>query len=238
MSDTVLREPVGASVAACSPAARVTRSLLGYGAVAGPLYVAVVLVQGLTRPGFDLIRDDASLLSNGSLGWIQIANFIVTGAMVIACAVGMRRAMVAGRGATWGPRLVAVYGLGLIAAGVFIADPMNGFPAGTPAGRPEAITVHGMLHIAAAAIGFLCFVAACFVIARRFAAEHRRGWTWFSRLTGLAFLLAFAGLASGSSSPAVVLAFWAALILAWSWLGALAVHLYRNVVTIERAKAA
>jgi len=27
----------------------------------------------------------------------------------------------------------------------------------------------------------------------------------------------------------VVLAFWAALVLAWGWLGGLAVHLYRRV---------
>jgi hypothetical protein len=236
MSDNVLSERVGDTVPECSPAARVTRSLLGYGAIAGPLYVVVVLAQGLMRPGFDLTRDDASLLSNGGLGWIQIANFLVTGAMVIACAAGMRRAMGAGRAATWGPRLLAGYGLGLMAAGVFVADPMNGFPAGTPAGRPDAISVHGMLHIVAAAIGFLCLVAACFVVARRFAAEHRRGWTWFSGATGLAFLVAFAGVASGSSSPVVVLAFWAALIIVWTWIAALAVHLYRNVpLTEERA---
>jgi hypothetical protein len=196
--------------------------------------VVVVLAQGLTRPGFDLTRDDASLLSNGSLGWIQIANFLVTGAMVVACAVGMRRAMVAGRGATWGPRLLAGYGLGLIAAGVFVADPMNGFPAGAPAGRPDVISTHGIMHIVAAGIGFLCFVVACFVVARRFAAENRRGWTWFSRATGLAFLAAFAGIASGSSSPVVVLAFWAALILAWSWIGVLAVYLYRRVRTSDQ----
>jgi hypothetical protein len=96
--------------------------------------------------------------------------------------------------------------------------------------------VHGMLHIVAAGVGFLCLVAACFVVARRFAAEHRRGWTWFSRTTGIVFLAAFAGIASGSSSPVVVLAFWAALILAWSWIGAVAVHLYRNVLKTDQLK--
>src|SRR5579864_2811556 len=126
---------------ACSPAGRVTRSLLGYGVLAGPLYVAVAIGQSLTRPGFDLTRDDASLLSNGSLGWIQIANFAVTGLMVIACAVGIHRALDGGRG-TWGARALAVYGVGLILAGVFVADPMNGFPAGAPVGRPESISGH------------------------------------------------------------------------------------------------
>lgn len=215
---------IDSQTAACAPRTRVTRSLLGYGVLAGPFYVAVVLGQALTRPGFDLLHDDASLLSNGSLGWIQVANFILTGAFVLAFAAGMARAM----GRSWAPRLIAGYGLGLIAAGFFVADPMNGFPAGAPAGRPETITVHGMLHIVAAALGFLCLIAACVVMARRFASERRRGWTAFSAVTGVAYLVAFAGVASGSSSAAVVVGFWAALILAWAWMGAVAVHLYRR----------
>jgi hypothetical protein len=208
-----------------------TKSLLGYGVLAGPLYVIVVLAQALLRPGFNLAHDDASLLSNGSLGWIQIANFLVTGAMVIACAIGMRRALTGGRSALWGPLLIGAYGLGLIAAGIFVADPMYGFPPGTAAGKPAVITTHGMLHIAAAGIGFLCLVAACFVFARRFAREGRPRWMWFSLATGIAFLGAFVGLASGSDSPVIVLAFWAALILAWSWIAALSVRLYRQVST-------
>jgi hypothetical protein len=56
--------------------------------------------------------------------------------------------------------------------------------------------------------------------------------------TGVLFLAAFAGLASGSGSPVVVIAFWAALLLAWAWLGALSVHLYRLVPSTEQAASA
>ena len=213
---------------ACDPGTRVTRSLLGYGVLAGPVYVIAALAQALLRPGFDLAHDDVSLLSNGSLGWIQIANFVVTGLMVTACAIGIRRALGGGRGATWAPVLLAVYGVGLIGAGIFVADPMYGFPPGTAAGRPTMITTHGILHIVSAAIGFLGLVAACFVFARRFANQHRSGFAWFSGVTGVAFLAAFAGVASGSDSPAIVAAFWAALILAWVWIASLSVHLYRR----------
>ena len=211
-----------------SRASKVTRSLLGYGVVAGPLYVAVVLAQAAFRPGYDLLHDDASVLANGDLGWIQIANFLLTGACVVAFAIGTGRALAGGRGATWAPRLLAIYGVGLMLAGIFVADPMNGFPAGTPAGRPATISVHGILHIAAAGIGFLCLAAACFVIARRFASERAKGWTAFSIVTGVAFLAAFAGLASGSTSAFVVVAFWVALILVWTWMASVAVHLYRR----------
>jgi len=215
--------------ATCTPGTRVTRSLLGYGLVAGPFFVVVVLVQGLLRPGFDLARDDASLLSNGAWGWIQVANLMLTGAMVLACAAGVWRALTGGRGIRWAPVLLGIYGLGLIGAGIFVADPMNGFPPGTSAGRPVVMTTHGILHIVSAAAGFLGLVAFCFVMARRFAADGGRGRAAWSIATGVVFLAAFSGLASGSSSPVVVLFFWVALVAAWAWLAATSVYLYRRV---------
>ncbi len=216
----------GGAQTECSQADRVTRSLLGYGVLAGPVYVVAALVQGLTRQGFDLLHEDVSLLSNGSLGWIQISNFILTGTFVILAAAGMARAL-HGR-STWGPRLLAAFGAGLIAAGIFVADPMNGFPVGTPAGRPVTISSHGMLHIAAAGIGFLCLVAACVVLARMFGRERRRSLMVYSLLTGIVFLLGFAGVASGSTSAAVVLGFWVGVVVAFSWIAAVSVHLYRR----------
>lgn len=219
----------------CTPGERVTRSLLGYGLLAGPLYLLAAVAQGLTRPGFDLLHDDVSLLSNGSLGWIQIANFVLTGAFVIAAAVGMARAL-DGRSA-WGPRLVGVFGAGLVAAGAFVADPMNGFPVGTPAGHPATISVHGMLHIAVAGIGFLCLVAACIVIARMYRREGRRGWMLYSLATGVVFLLAFAGVASGSTSSVVILGFWAGVIVAFAWIAAVSLNLYRNAGSFSQTAA-
>ena len=50
----------------CEPADRVTKSLLGYGVIAGPVYVVVALAQAVTRDGFDLARHQWSLLSNGA----------------------------------------------------------------------------------------------------------------------------------------------------------------------------
>ncbi|HET9780290.1 MAG TPA: DUF998 domain-containing protein [Candidatus Dormibacteraeota bacterium] len=217
----------------CTRTDRITRSLLGYGVLAGPVYVVAALAQGLLRPGFNLLHDDVSLLSNGSLGWIQIANFIVTGAFVIAAAAGMARAL---KGqSTWGPRLLGGFGAGLMAAGVFVADPMNGFPAGAPAGRPETISVHGILHIVVAAIGFLCLVASCFVIARRYGRESRGRMKWFSIITGVVFLLAFAGVASGSSSAIVILGFWAGVIVAFAWIATVSIDLYRKTLVSPRA---
>jgi Protein of unknown function (DUF998) len=85
------------------PAARGTCGLLVCGAVAGPLFVAVVVAQALTRTGFDLTRDAASLLDDGSWGWIQSANFVVTGLLLIAAAAGLRRTLRTGPGHRWIP---------------------------------------------------------------------------------------------------------------------------------------
>ena len=60
---------------------RITKSLLGYGVIAGPSTSVTSLAQALTREGFDLPGTPWSLLANGGPGWIQIANFVVTGLM-------------------------------------------------------------------------------------------------------------------------------------------------------------
>lgn len=130
--------------AGCSREGAVTRSLLGYGVLAGPVYVGVSVAQAVTRDGFDMTRHEWSLLADGLAGWVQVANFIVTGLMVTAAAVGYSRAMTNGTSARWAPRLLAAYGVALVGAGVFRADPMNGFPVGTPApGTPRSAQRQG-----------------------------------------------------------------------------------------------
>lgn len=189
------------------------RRLLTAGIVAGPVYCVVVAAQALTRDGFDITKHAASMLAVGDQGWIQIANFIVTGVLLIAGAIGLRRVS----DSRWAGRLLAVYGGGMIAAGLFVPDPAMGFPAGTPDGQPVTMSWHGGLHLAAGGIGFLAFVIACFVLARRFARQGERGWMTFSIVTGICFLAAFAGIASGSVGGPVI-AFYAAVALAFSWI--------------------
>jgi hypothetical membrane protein len=208
---------------------RWTRLLLTAGVLAGPLYLLVGSVEALTRPGFDPTRDDWSLLSNGDLGWIHIALFIGSGLLTIAGAVGMRRALAGGRASTWGPLLVGLYGLGLIGAGIFSADPAHGFPPGTPADA-HAISWHGVMHLVTAGIGFIGLIASCMVFARRFAGLGQTGWAAYSIATGVLFFAAFVGVATGSQAGGqlvvvVTLAFTAAVVLGWAWISALAARL-------------
>ena len=207
---------------------RVTRALLTCGTVAGPLYLGVAAIQVLVRDGFDLRRHAISVLSNGDLGWVQIANFVVTGILVVGAAAGMRRAMRGGRGGTWGPLLVGVYGAGVIASGVFVADPADGFPPGTPPGMPEQVSWHGGLHLLAGGVAFLAVVVATFVFAHRFADRAQRGWASYSVATGAAFLATWLALvATAGTEPIVNLAFAAGVVAAWVWVTAVAAHLRR-----------
>ncbi|MGW1340461.1 DUF998 domain-containing protein [Kribbella sp. NPDC002412] len=127
---------------------------------AGPLFLAVWAVQAFTRDGFDPSRHPLSLLALGSAGWIQIANFVVTGALFIAAAIGLRDQ---GR---WLPRFVATLGFGLIAAGVFVTDPGAGFPTGAPEGRVDP-SWHAVLHEAGFAIVQLAWLAVAITVAKR-----------------------------------------------------------------------
>jgi hypothetical protein len=208
----------------CDPATRVTKSLLGYGVIAGPCYVLVSLAQASTRDGFELSRHAWSVLANGDLGWLQVTNLILTGLMVTAAAMGLARAL--GRGSGLAPRLLAGYGLSMVAAGVFRADPVPGFPVGTPADVP--ISWHGTAHLASAAIGFGCLVAACFVLARRFTADGPQWLVRFSRITGVLFPIGFGSMAATGGATVTILGFTAVILLAWAWLSTVSIHHYRR----------
>jgi hypothetical membrane protein len=226
MSQHVL-DTVPTAATSCDPAARVTKTLLVYGVIAGPLYVAVSLTEALTRDGFDLARHPWSVLANGPYGWIHVLNLVAAGVLTGAAAVGLRRALRTGRGSRWAPRLVGAYAASLVGAGVFRADPVDAFPRGAQA--PATMSWHSTLHFACGAVGFTCLAIACFVLARRFAVEHRKRWSGYSVATGVVFLAGFAAVATGGGSAAGNLAFTAAVVLVCSWTCAVCVHLYKRV---------
>ena len=224
--------------AALRPAVRSVphaRALLFCGIVAGPIYVVVGALEVLLRPGFDPLRHDLSLMANGDFGWIHTSLLIGTGLLVILSAFGMLAATPDGPASVWAPRLVALYGLGLVGAGLFAADPALGFPPGTPADE-HAVSWHGLLHLVSGAIGFVGLVTACFVVARRFSSRGQAGWALFSRVTGVLFAAAFIGIASGSqqgglTGTLVILAFTAAVILGWAWLSLMQLQLSTEVAS-------
>ena len=99
---------------------------------------------------------------------------------------------------------------------------------GAPAGKAVHVSWHGDGHLIAASIGFNAVIAACFVVARYLSRAGHRGLAIYSRITGVAFLAAFAGVTTGSTSPAIVLPFYAAVTAIFTWLAIVCVHLYRR----------
>lgn len=194
-----------------------THRLLIGGAAAGPLFIAVVLLQLATRDGFDIRRHPISLLSLGPGGWVQMLNFTLAGVLILGLAMAARRLLVRRRGGRWGPVLLAGYGTGLVAGGVFLADPGLGFPPGAPTGTPQSLTWHGILHAIAPPLAFICLVAATVVLAKTFTS---RTWTRYSRLSGLAALLL--ALPGPSFSVRLLLA----MVVTGAWTTTLARHLH------------
>jgi hypothetical protein len=205
--------------------AAITRSLLGYGVIAGPFYLAVGLIQAFVRDGFDLARHSLSVLANGPGGWVQTANFLVTGLMVIAAAVGIARVpAVKARAACW---FLGTFGASMIVAAAFRADPVDGFPPGTPEGFPTSISSTGMLHFVAGAVGFIALGVSCLLAARAMWRIDERSLARLSLASGIVVLLGFfvGPLLGSRGSP--VLGIWIAVVMGWVWLAIVSARLYR-----------
>ncbi len=179
-----------------------TQMLLLCGAIAGPFFLFTVLIQDYTRPDFNPRVMPLSLLSLGTWGWVQIANFTLAGALNLLYAAGLWRRLHPGRGGTWGPLLIGAYGLGLVAVGVFRTDPSDGFPPGVPA--PSQPSWHGVIHALGGLLIFLVLAAVLVVFFRLFLARKERGWAFYCLASAVVILCSFFG---GIHSPVLMAGF-------------------------------
>src|SRR5258708_12367241 len=140
-----------------------TRLLLACGAIGPVVKIGVILMLGAKGPGYNAWQIPDSNLELGAGGWIQIANYIVTGVLLLGFAIGLRRVLCTGRGSTWGPILLGIYGLTFIVTGIFVTDPVLGYPPGAS----SAPTVYGTLHTPFRSLHFISLIPACLVLARR-----------------------------------------------------------------------
>ena len=217
--------PEGTNESGFDRGAAVTRSRLGYGVLVGPFYLAVGLIQAFVRDGFDLLRHPLSLLANGPGGWIQTANFVLSGLMVIAAATGFGRVLgPKSRGVRWS---LGIFGAGMLVAAFFPADPVDGFPVGTALGPPTTISTTGFIHFTAGTLGFVALAVSCFFSARAMSRRKTPSMARLSVLSGLAVVLGFFG---GFLIPGIsvgTLGIWFAVAVGWAWLAVMSLHLYR-----------
>lgn len=210
---------------------RLTRFLLVCGALAGPLFVFTVLVQSYTVPGFDPRHDLLSLLSLGPYGFVQVANFVVTGVLYIAFAIGIRRRLHGHPSGTLTPILVGIFGFILIVVGVFTTDPANGFPPGALAAKGPSW--HGAIHALGALWAFVFCSASLASYTRHFHATRQTGWIVFCGASAILMLVSFFGSFTSQELTARLVDL--GVVIGWIGNSVVAAKLQSEDVEVRRA---
>ena len=142
------------------------------GMTAAALFVVVFTVHGWLRPGYSARGMFVSELSLGPHGWIQILDFLVTGALVLVFGRGLAVHFRTGAASRAGPILVQIIGASLLASGPVTTDPSTVF---------DQASWHGIVHGIFGALVFSLAPVTCFVFYRRFrtapAWRPLAGWT-------------------------------------------------------------
>ncbi len=203
-----------------------TRLLLTGGAIGGPLFVAVFTLEGVRREGYEPLREPVSALALGERGWVQRTSFIATGVLMLACSRGLGRLPADHPAASrWGARLLGLYAIGLVGAGVFVTDPVE---YGAPeAGTPMEPSRRGMLHGLFSLQVFAALGMAALTYGLRFARTGKPTGAVISALTGVLVpggLVVFGQALSrnGGLRPVAGLIQRLAILAGWSWVTALA----------------
>jgi hypothetical protein len=209
-----------------------TRRLLRCGVVAAPVFVTAFLLEGAVRDGYRPLRHPVSSLGLGSRGWIQAANFTVTGTLFLAGAAGVARAGDPAVGRRAVPALIGVAGAGLIGAAVFPTDPVSGYPPGTPDALTEP-TRTGTAHNLAAVPVFFGLPAAALACGWRSWRAGQRRFGLYSAGTAVTTLAAMALAGAGfSQSPRLVnlggLFQRVSIITGFAWVTALSARALRR----------
>jgi hypothetical protein len=207
---------------------RPTIWLLRCGAIAGPLFIVVLLAQAFLVPGFDIRTDLISLLSLGPYGFVQITNFALCGLLNVFYAIGLWQRLHRGPSGTFAPIFVALHGLFLVVVAVFVTDPANGFPPGSP--TPAVPSSHAIVHALGALWVFLTCAVALVVLVRFFLAGRERPWAAFCAASAaLMIVLFFPAFASKTAAPFVD----ASLVIGWMGLSVVAMRLLAGYSRVQ-----
>lgn len=162
--------------------------LLVCGVVAGPLFIVTFIIDGLLRPGYHPLRDSVSALALGKYAWVQVANFEITGLLILGFAIGLRGQFNSSPGISWKATLFIILAITIMGAGIFKTDARHAYLLG-PSLLPVEHSWHGTLHVLFAVSGFLILSAGCFSFARQFRQEGNIIWWLYSLASGIGILV-------------------------------------------------
>ena len=215
----------------------VVETKIACGVIAGPVFVATFTALGARRAGYDWRRHAVSSLAVGREGWGQRANFVLVGGLYCVAARGLARSSSRVGEPAVVPALVCAAGVGLIGSGVFVTDPVAGFPPEHAAGAVGATaevapTRSGQLHNLCAIPIFVGLPVAALVGAG--SAVRRREYRWAAYCTassiGMASACALFGAAFGGMpklAPRGGLFQRMSIATGFGWLSALSIRALR-----------
>lgn len=147
---------------------------VAWAGIVGPaLFVLAFTCEGALRPAYDPLAMFISALSLGPRGWLQIANFIQLGLLMLLFTRAVAAEFCGLKGVRAGLTLLVLLALLFLISGPFVMD-----PAGTP---PDRMTLHGLVHGLAGGIVFLLMPVIIFVFLSLFR-RHAR-WQAFAQPT-------------------------------------------------------
>ena len=172
---------------------RLVRKLALAGIIGPVIFATLIVVQGFLLPDYSHVRLPISALAAWPTGWIQVLNFYIFGALTIAFAHALHRAVRLTRGSFIGFALLALSGVGLIVEGAFSWQMIDGVPRETAP------------HVVGAIIVFVGTGLSLMVLSRRFVADPQwRDLAPYTMASGIAVVVLFvmAGLLSiGEGTP-------------------------------------
>jgi hypothetical protein len=171
------------------------KQLAAWAGMIGPaLFVVVFTLEGRLRPGYDPRGMFVSELALGPRGWIQAANFVILGTLLLLFTGGVAAEFRDGKASKAGPILLAIIAISIFVSGFFTMD-----PASTP--RSEW-TWHGILHNLFGALFFSLSPVSCFVFLRRFWVDAAwRSLRWWTLAAGIIIVAAVVLLRVGPTQP-------------------------------------
>lgn len=193
--------------------------LLLAGVAAAVVFFTVLLSEGARRPGYDPTYHTGSELELGERGWIQRASFLVMGSGVLAFAVGVQQTLETLGGAL----LLAIFGVGLIVAGVFAPDPVRGYPPGAPTEPSARPTRTARIHHVSGPIAFLAVFGACLALL----GPLQAGWQLYTAATAVIGLTmtGWTAVAFQKDAANTGLVQRGLIVVYWTWIVALGIHL-------------